>query len=533
MKHLLASLFVIFFLVSTSVSGGELRTSEGVQPPPWAGQYRYDGAGNIKAIGTNQYVYDGAGRLITATMTAGVRAYTYDEFGNLVRVVSNGDGAHAAVAGVNRATNRIDDATPCTPGTTCIIASFDDAGNQITGPAGAQYQYDPLNMMTELSAVARHDIYIYDADDQRIATVNDAGAASRVWHYTLRDGSANVIREWDDSVSGTTHTWTWTKDYVHRDTSLLATVAPSETSEIRTHFHLDHLGTPRLLTDDLGRKVSIHTYWPFGQETPDSDLDAETRKLTGHERDFAGLGNVNDLDYMHARFYAPVMGRFLSVDPIEGTGGEPQSWNRYVYATDDPLLRVDPDGRADCPAGTEGVSCFTYSYSADPKSKFSEATLRASAERSTDATDRAYALLSSGIDSMRTLRYLRPTDFYSNQVTLHGLEAFADGVIPDVPGCGDACDPFASHGLYDVSDPGMRSAQVIGVLTRDAELTVAGLSSSKVSGGGTWLNKGRYFRAGESFTKGKTWFALRGQWVDRLTGQTAKHVYLWILRNGR
>ena len=62
---------------------------------------------------------------------------------------------------------------------------------------------------------------------------------------------------------------------------------------------------------------------------------------------------------------------------------------------------------------------------------------------------------------------------------------------------------------------------------------IAGASARPVSGGGTWLNKGRYLRAGESFTKGKTWFAVRGQWVDRLTGQTAKHIYLWILRNGR
>jgi RHS repeat-associated protein len=349
-KHPLASLFVILFLVSVPVSGGELRiATEDVQPPPWAGQYRYDGAGNIKAIGTNQYVYDGAGRLITATMTAGVKAYTYDEFGNLVRVVSNGDSAHVTVAGVDRATNQIDDATACTPGTACIIFSFDTAGNQITGPAGAQYQYDPLNMMTELSGDARHDIYIYDADDQRIATVNDGGATSRIWRYTLRDGGANVIREWDDSVSGTTHTWTWTKDYVHRGTSLLATLTPSETSEIRTHFHLDHLGTPRLLTDDLGRKVSIHTYWPFGEETPDSDHDAEARKFTGHERDFAGLGNVNDLDYMHARFYGPAMGRFLSVDPTWDSADldAPQSWNRYAYTENNPINKADPDGK--CP----------------------------------------------------------------------------------------------------------------------------------------------------------------------------------------
>ena len=59
-------------------------------------------------------------------------------------------------------------------GRDCIIASFDDTSYQITGPAGAQYQYDPLNVMTEVSALRRHYIYILEC--QRIATVNDGGA---------------------------------------------------------------------------------------------------------------------------------------------------------------------------------------------------------------------------------------------------------------------------------------------------------------------------------------------------------------------
>jgi hypothetical protein len=43
-------------------------------------------------------------------------------------------------------------------------------------------------------------------------------------------------------------------------------------------------------------------------------------------------------------------GRFLSVDPnldIKRSLPEPQRWNRYSYVVNNPVNRIDPDGRAD------------------------------------------------------------------------------------------------------------------------------------------------------------------------------------------
>jgi RHS repeat-associated protein len=202
-------------------------------------------------------------------------------------------------------------------------------------------------MMTALDGATRHEVYIYDANDQRIATVVSPATAP-VWRYTLRDAGANVIREWTATGSGSTASWSWTKDYVHRNGALLASVADAGGAELRTHFHLDHLNTPRLLTDDEARKVSVHTYWPFGLEAEGSDRDAERMKYTGHERDFGGADGLNDLDYMHARHYSPYLGRFLSVDPVLADGHaieSPQGWNRYSYVENNPVTATDPDGR--------------------------------------------------------------------------------------------------------------------------------------------------------------------------------------------
>lgn len=70
------------------------------------------------------------------------------------------------------------------------------------------------------------------------------------------------------------------------------------------------------------------------------------------------------LDYFLARYYSPVQGRFTSVDPLnpileyrgdnssqddeqrfENYLSQPQNWNRYGYALNNPILYIDTDGR--------------------------------------------------------------------------------------------------------------------------------------------------------------------------------------------
>jgi hypothetical protein len=59
-------------------------------------------------------------------------------------------------------------------------------------------------------------------------------------------------------------------------------------------------------------------------------------KFTGHERGSWERGGGGG-DYMHQRFCSPVTGRFLSFDIGRVDYAQPQSWNRYTYALDNPL----------------------------------------------------------------------------------------------------------------------------------------------------------------------------------------------------
>jgi RHS repeat-associated protein len=86
--------------------------------------------------------------------------------------------------------------------------------------------------------------------------------------------------------------------------------------------------------------VRTHDYRPFGEgENPTAGTDPT--RFTGKERD-----TESGFDYFGARYYASRTGRFTTVDPghVGGNIFDPQSWNAYAYARNNPLRFVDPTG---------------------------------------------------------------------------------------------------------------------------------------------------------------------------------------------
>jgi RHS repeat-associated protein len=60
----------------------------------------------------------------------------------------------------------------------------------------------------------------------------------------------------------------------------------------------------------------------------------------------ATLGGIYDFN---ARFYDPVIGRFLSADTVVPGAGNPQALNKYSYTFNNPLRYIDPDGHCPTP----------------------------------------------------------------------------------------------------------------------------------------------------------------------------------------
>lgn len=107
---------------------------------------------------------------------------------------------------------------------------------------------------------------------------------------------------------------------------------------------------------------------PFGEEvtTTGNQQTIDDKKFTGHQRDTLGTAGVaDDIDYMHARFYSPLLGRFLSADPILGRLRAPQSWNRYSYVQNNPVLLTDPTGlqeKPKTPTADKGLWGFVHNW---------------------------------------------------------------------------------------------------------------------------------------------------------------------------
>jgi RHS repeat-associated protein len=192
-------------------------------------------------------------------------------------------------------------------------------------------------------------LHLYSATNERIATVQMVGNTPSRWDWTIRDASGKVLRRFSKNNA---NTWSWDEDYIYRDTQMLASALPADQT---LYFHADHLGTPRVITNAAGNVVAQHTYYPFGAEVPTSTADAERKKFTGHERD-----DIN-LDYMHARYYMPYSGRFLSVDPVMDVKRhlrKPQGWNRYAYVENNPINLTDPTGKCpECVAASSCINC--------------------------------------------------------------------------------------------------------------------------------------------------------------------------------
>ena len=206
------------------------------------------------------------------------------------------------------------------PNTNKLIGyGFDNAGNTKTDPSGKQFTYDGENKQTE---VVQNSIslgrYFYDGDGKRVKKIAlDQTTQQLVTTVFVYDAGGKLVAEYANPITTTT-----------------AQVS---------YLTADHLGSPRISTNENGAVISRHDYQPFGEEVARTSYgaDAVRQKFTSYERD-----TETELDFAQARYYSKNLGRFYSVDP-ENAGAMynvPQSWNGYGYAGNNPHLYTDPDG---------------------------------------------------------------------------------------------------------------------------------------------------------------------------------------------
>ncbi|MEL1264686.1 RHS repeat-associated core domain-containing protein [Pseudoxanthomonas putridarboris] len=116
------------------------------------------------------------------------------------------------------------------------------------------------------------------------------------------------------------------------------TVQPVLAQTVVEYLHTDALGSVVAVTDESGNVIERREYEPYGYQLTPAVQDGPG--YTGHVQDAA-----TGLTYMQQRYYDPICGCFLSVDPVTAYSNPVGQFHRYRYANNNPYKFTDPDGR--------------------------------------------------------------------------------------------------------------------------------------------------------------------------------------------
>jgi len=286
--------------------------------------------GNVVTIQNNRdgnrtqaFAYDPMGRIISAqtpNSTLWGNTYVIDRWGNL----TNKNAISGKVAGENlqevvNAKNQFTDRT------------YDAAGNMTNDGNGNTFSYDAENRLTSSSG-GSSVAYLYNGDGNRVQKYISPSNGTLYWQ--------GIEGETINESNLTASVW---KRFVFFSGKRIAR-RDSDTAKVY-YFFSDHLGSIGVVTDDLGQTILNESdYYPYGGERLISNTVPDQHyKFTGKERD-SETGN----DYFGARYYNSNMGRFLSADPVmimRQKMLDPQQWNMYSYARNNPLGFKDENGK--------------------------------------------------------------------------------------------------------------------------------------------------------------------------------------------
>jgi RHS repeat-associated protein len=134
-------------------------------------------------------------------------------------------------------------------------------------------------------------------------------------------------------------------DYIFAGSDRILTIDPTEGVLYNIE---DHLSSASLIVKG-GTIVQKLDYYPYGTERVNDRVGAFSARhtFTDKEKD-----QESGLQYFGARYYSPTIGRFTGVDPasigltaLNVQLADPQSWNSYTYARNNPLILKDDTGR--------------------------------------------------------------------------------------------------------------------------------------------------------------------------------------------
>ncbi|WP_297990528.1 DNRLRE domain-containing protein [uncultured Anoxybacillus sp.] len=290
--------------------------------------YRYDENGNRTKVEsptgeTTVYRYDALDQLVEEQLPDGTKVeYAYDGFGNRKQIVKTKDGQSTTTTTDYNAANqlvRFGDET----------ITYDANGNRLED---GQYRYE-WNAADQLVSITRKGestpfvTYKYDEDGRRIQkNVNGV-----ITNYHYQGDSLNVLYETDADGNVV-------RSYIYGENGQLLAMKKGNATYF---YHYNAHGDVIALTDAQGNIVARYQYDAWGNILSQSGAlaDENPYRYAGYQYD-----QETGLYYLIARYYHPVHGVFLSLDPDPGDADDILTQNGYAYANNNPVMLVDPDG---------------------------------------------------------------------------------------------------------------------------------------------------------------------------------------------
>ncbi len=292
--------------------------------------YSYDGNGNMVSKqglhGTETYRYDVLNQIVEADYPTCREQLFYDNAGNRTRRVTEAAEQLYAYDSNNRLTELKEIAvghekeagSEGQPEVTVQKFTYDRQGNLLQD-GNARYQYDAFGRMEQAETVTgRIQKNRYDAEGMR--------------HEMEENGKLIQFLYSGEEVAAATKEGEGMTRYI-RGYGLIS----SDSEQARTYYHYvsDEKGSiTHLISSEEERVLNEYSYDVFGNRTVLKETVDNLFGYTGQQYD-----GITGQYYLRARYYNPVIGRFIQEDTYYGDG-----LNLYAYCCNNPVMYYDPTG---------------------------------------------------------------------------------------------------------------------------------------------------------------------------------------------
>ncbi|MBB3187864.1 RHS repeat domain-containing protein [Microbacter margulisiae] len=197
-------------------------------------------------------------------------------------------------------------------------------------------RYNVLNLPDTIQFVAGHqNYYTYDASGKKLEVQNIT--------------SRNILNLPQDTITRLTSSTTLTTDYcgdaIYQDSSLKEILTPEGYWQNGVYYYYlkDHQGNNTEVLNQSKTVMEYSDYYPDGMRFEESTSNSTALPYRYNGKELESMNGLNQYDY-GARRRETGIPVWTTVDPL---CEKYYSVSPYAYVEDDPINKIDPDGKED------------------------------------------------------------------------------------------------------------------------------------------------------------------------------------------